>query len=251
MISHSKKGCDLPGIGDIFVGFFGNIFNDVMMLVFLLIGIIVGILLRPRWHNTVMKLMPQDRRFVDFDIAQETAISVVCKDKKGYPPHRFLKIAEGFIGDTGFIIKRAVTRYIGKEGTAYLWTVDQDQFKRIEGGMPSYLKNLWGEQTYNEMPEDLRQKVETDKVLVTVDLSDGLTPPGMRSLGEEDIKREEDRQACETLWAGKRREERGTWISNLIIGLAGFGIACFLMVVGVLKLPVTVVPGPPTNSTGG
>lgn len=241
----------IAGVLEIFAGFFGNILNVVMILMFLVIGVIIGIFIRPRWKNTVMKIMPKDRRFIDFNIKEETAISVVCDDKKGFPPHRFLKIAIGYIGETGMVVKRAVTRYIAKEGTAYLWQTDQDKFKRVAGGLPTLLKHLWGEQEYDTMPEDLRHKCEDDKVLVTVDISDGLTPEGLQSVSEEDIKREEDREACRTLWEGKKREEKGAWLNLLIVGLAGFGIACFLQIIGILRINQTSAPAPaPTNQTG-
>lgn len=240
----------MTSIVDIFTSFFGNIFNDIMLLIFLLIGIIIGMLFRPKWKNTVMKMMPKDRRFVDFDIKQETAVSVICEDKKGFPPHRFIKLAEGFMGQVGWLFKRSATRYLGKEGTAYCWQADQDRFKKIPGGLAATLKTLWGENEYNAMPEDLRLKLEENKILVTVDLAEGLTPEGMISISEEDIKREEDREAAHTLWEGKHKLERGTYLNMLIIGVAGFGIACLLMIIGILRIPTVATPTPPTNSAG-
>jgi hypothetical protein len=157
----------------------------------------------------------------------------------------------GFIGQTGRFVRRSTTRYLGKEGTAYLWTVENDRFKRVDGGLPTLLKHIWGEEPYNDMPEDLRQKCENEQVMVTVDLADGLTPENLRSVSEEDIKREEDRQACEVLWEGKRKEARGVLLNYLIVGLAGFGVCAVLVLIGVIK-PTggTTVVAPPVNQTG-
>lgn len=242
----------MAGIEDIFLGFFGNIFNIIMAVIFLLTGIIVGFLFRPRGGNTVMKILPKDRRFVDFKIAEETAVSVECEDKKGYPPHRFLKIAQGFYGTTGRFVKRTSTRYLGKEGTAYLWLTEQDRLKRVDGGLPAYLKTLWGETGFNEMPKDLKTKVETSTVLVTVDLADGLTPEDMRPISEENIKTEEDRKAAQLFFEGKKKEDRHAWVNLILAGVAGFGLAAVLMLIGVLKIPAgeTKIIIPPTNSTG-
>lgn len=240
----------MAGVGDIFLGFFGNIFNVLMALIFLMLGIISGIFLRPRWGNVVMKILPKDHRFVDFKIAEESAISVICDDKKGYPPHRFLKLGLGFIGETGRFVKRSVTRYLGKEGTAYLWIAENERFKRVEGGLPTLLKHLWGEE-YDNMPAGLKEKIQSDKVLVTVDLSDGLTPESLRSISEEDVKREEDRQACQTLWEGKRKEARGVLLNYLIVGLAGFGVCAVMVLIGIIKPPggttTVIVPGNQTT----
>jgi len=242
----------VAGIEDIFLGFFGNLFNVLFAVVFLLTGIIVGFLFRPRGGNTVMKILPKDRRFVDFKIAEETAVSVECEDKKGYPPHRFLKIAQGFYGTTGRFVRRTSTRYLGKEGTAYLWLTDQDRLKRVDGGLPAYLKTLWGDGPYDEMPDDLKVKCDDSKVLVTVDLADGLTPEDMRPISEENIKTEEDRKAAQLFFEGKKKEERHAWVNLILAGAAGFGVACALVLIGIIKAPAgeTKIVIAPTNSTG-
>lgn len=219
---------------DIFVGFFSNIFNIIMLLIFLLVGVIIGIVVRPRWGNMVMKLLPRDHRFLDFDIDEETAVTIECKEKKGFPPHRFIKLRPGFVGKSGRFIKRSVTRYLGKEGTAYTWQTEQNKFTEIPGGLPTALKGLWGKEFYEEMPPEQKQQLEENKLLVTVDLDDGLTPEGYASVAEEDIKREEDRKAAETLWEGKKKQEKGLLVNQILAGIAGFGVACALMLIGIL-----------------
>jgi len=221
---------------NIFLDFFSNIFNILITLIFLCLGIIIGILFRPRWGNSVMKIMPKDHRFVDFDIDEETAVSISCKDKKGFPPHRFIKLGAGFVGRVGRFLKKSITRYIGKEGTAYVWQTVQDKLTEIPGGLPAALLSLWGKKFYESIPEPQRRKVEENSLCVTVDLEDGLTPPGFSSVSEEDIKREEDREAARTLWQGKKQEERGQWLNMLVIGIAGFGIACALQIIGILRI---------------
>lgn len=215
-----------------------------MILIFLLVGLILGIMFRPGWGNIVMKILPKEKRFIDFGIDEETAISIVCEDKKGYPPHRFLKLRSGFVGKTGRFVRRSTTRFIGKEGTAYTWQTEQGEITEIPGGLPATLIGVWGEEFFNEIPEEKRLEIEESKILVTVDLDDGLTPASMRSVSEEDIKREQDREAAKNLWEGKKQSEKGLWLNYLIYGIAGFGIACFLIVIGILKLPTTFVPGP-------
>lgn len=200
-------------------------------------------MLRPGWGNIVMKLIPREHRFVDFSIQEETAISLDCKEKKGYPPHKFLKIGPGFVGKVGRFVKRSSTRWLGKEGTAYTWETENDKYTEIPGGLAAALKTVWGEEFYNEIPEAARLQLEENKILVTVDLSTGLTPAGMRSISEEDIKRETDRKAAENLWEAKKQVQRGQLLNYMIWAVAGFGVACALIVVGILKLP-TATPTP-------
>lgn len=226
------------GIADIFLGYFGNIFNDLMIMVFLLVGVILGIIFRPGWTNAVMKISPTEHRFEEFSIKNESAVSIECDDKKGMPPHRFIKLYPGYIGRTGRFVKRQITRYIGKEGTAYTWKMnDVDEFVKVPGGLATALKTIWGNDVYDQIPDEPRQALEnTTNLMVTVDLTEGLTPEGFRSISEEDIKREEDRQAANTLWQGKLQQVKGELVRTIIIGIAGFGIACALQIIGVLRI---------------
>lgn len=221
---------------DPFLGFFGNIFNDIMLFMFLLIGLIIGIFFRPGWGNHVMKVLPREHRFVDFGIQEETAITIECDDKKGFPAHRFIKLAPGFVGTVGRFVKRQATRFIGKEGTAYTWTLQDDKYVKV-GNLLTALTGLWGAEFCESIPDPYKGQLVDSKLMVTVDLDDGLTPPGMSSVSEEDIKREEDRRAAETFWQGKKDQLKGQWINMLIVGIAGFGIACLLQIIGILRVP--------------
>jgi hypothetical protein len=74
----------------------------------------------------------------------------------------------------------------------------------------------------------------------------------MRPISEENIKTEEDRKAAQLFFEGKKKEDRGAWINLILAGVAGFGVAAVLMVLGILKIPSgeTKIIIPPTNSTG-
>lgn len=226
------------GIADIFLGYFGNIFNILMILIFLLVGVILGVIFRPGWTNAVMKVSPSEHRFDDFSIKSESAITIECEDKKGMPPHRFIKLYPGYIGRTGRFVKRQITRYIGKEGTAYTWKLnDADEYVKVPGGLATALIAIWGQDVYDQIPDEPKKALEgTANLMVTVDLTEGLTPQGYRSVSEEDIKREEDREAAKTLWQGKQQQSKGEIVKTIIIAVAGFGIACFLQVIGVLRV---------------
>lgn len=221
-------------IVDFFIGFFLNPFNLVMLAIALCFGIIIGLLFRPGWRNVVMKITPNERRFVDFPIKEETAISIECEKVKGFPQHRFIKLNPGFIGKVGRFLKRSVTRYIGKEGTAYLWKMTGGVYTEIKGGLPTVLAELWGQKFYDKIPDKQREKIEENKIMVTVDLSEGLTPEGFKPVSEEDIKKEEDRKAAETLWQGKKQLDRGAAWDKLIYAIAGFGVCAVLIVLGIM-----------------
>lgn len=206
---------------EFFTGFFTNIFNIVMCALFIVIGILVGLILKPRAKNQVMKILTRDKRFIDFDIVDENAFSVECARKKGFPPQRFIKYGAGFTGKVGKFMKKAVTRFLAKEGTAFTWT-SESKLKEL-GSLGKALKGLWGLEFYNTIPEGKRVELEASKINVTVNLEDGFTPEGLPSVSEEQIYDEQDRKGAQTWWEGKKQSEKGDWIQWMFIFLAGCG----------------------------
>jgi hypothetical protein len=219
---------------------FGNAFNYIVIAICVLVGILVGIFLRPLVGNTIMKIIPSENRFVDFDIEEETAISIYCKNKKGIPPHRFIKCWPGYIGVVGRFLKKPITRFIGREGTAYTWHIKDQKEEKI-GSLAKTVKHLWGEEFYETIPEKQKKDLEESMIGVTVKLEseDALTPAGMRTVSEENIKQDDDIQASKTFWKGKKITDRGAWI-NLILGIGtGFGICATLVLLGIFRAPAS------------
>lgn len=228
-------------IGNFFANFFTNPFNIVMLAIFICIGVIIGLLLKPRAKDQVMKLIPRDVRFIDFNVRRENAFSVECDEKKGFPPQRFIKYKPGWTGQVGRFIKRAITRHLGLEGTAYTCQVEQGKemlFVEMQGNpgvvaidnaillgsLSDALKAIWGPEFYNEVPQSRREELEKEKINVIIGLDEVKTPSGFKELTEENIKQEEDRQAAETWWKGKKQAEKGQWLMMIWLLLAGAGI---------------------------
>lgn len=192
-----------------------------MLVIFVLVGVMIGLVFRPKAKNQVMKLIPRDKRYIDFDIKQENAFSVDCEAKKGFPPQRFLKLNPAFTGEVGRFLKRTRTRFLGKEGTAYTWKTQSG--KQLIGSLAKALRGVWGDEFYFTVPEANRQKLEESKINVTVDIDEDFNPEDYPIIREEDIFEEEDRKAAETYWQGKKQAERGAWTQWLFIFGAGIG----------------------------
>ena len=192
-----------------------------MLLLFVLIGILIGLIYRPRAKNECMKLLPRDKRFIDFKISHEDAFGFDCEPVKGFPPQRFIKLRPGFTGKIGKFLKRSITRFIGKEGSAYTWKTESGPVQF--GTLGKALRGLWGDKVYNQIPEKRRTELEESKINVTLDLEEGLTPEKFTPVSEEDIKTEQDRKAAETWWEGKKMAEKGKWSEWIFIFVAGAG----------------------------
>jgi len=205
-----------------FIEFFLNPFNLIMVVLFVLVGVFIGIIFRPKAKNQVMKILSKGRRFIDFNIKQENAFSVECEPKKGYPLQRFLKLCPSFTGEVGRFLKRTRTRFIGKEGTAYTWKTESGKDKKI-GSLAKALRGLWGDEFYFTVPEPQREELEKSQIHVTVDIDENFKVEDYPVIREEDIFEEEDRKAAETYWQGKKQAEKGQLSQWLFIFGAGIG----------------------------
>ena len=222
---------------DVFVEYFANPVTWVFTGLFIMIGLLIGLFLRPWMGNQVIKFIPADHRFIDLAIDEETAISVQCKKQKGMPIQRFLKLHPGFTGIVGRFLKKAITRYLGIEGTAYTWKIESGRWKKL-GGLAAAIKAVWGEDFWATVPERQKEMIEESRIQVTVGLDEApLTPAGMRSISEEDIKQEEDRQASKTFWREHSSRERSFYINLILAGGTGFAICAGLVLLGIIKLP--------------
>jgi hypothetical protein len=232
---------------DFFLNFFGNLFNDLLLIAFLLIGVIVGLWLRPWYGNEVIKLIPRDHRFIDFPVAEETSVSIECNEKRGYPTQRFYKHHPGFTGIVGRFLKKPITRYLGREGTAYTWKVNEGEVE-VQGGLAQAIKTICGEDFWDQIPDKQQELLQESRMGVTVGLDEAPIPENLRVVSEEDIQAEEDRKASETFWEGKKKQEKGAWIQWMFIFMSGFGVACALQIIGILRIP-SPAPAPTETAT--
>lgn len=220
---------------DVFTGSL-NIISIIFIFCGCLIGVLIGILLKPPRTNKVIKFLPNDKRFIEFDIKKEHAFSVYCKDKKSYPPHRFIKFHSGFTGLVGSVVKRASTIFLGIQGTAYTQRLSSGS-KIVNERLDKCLRALWGDDFYDLIPKEQKDAIEDGVVLTTIDLGDLDIPKNskgeaLKNISEEDLKTEEDVQASQNYWKGRRQVEKGAWVQYVFT--AGTGAA--IMLVGCIML---------------
>lgn len=199
-------------------------------------------LLRPKGGNRVLKFLRNDKRFIRFDVAKEYAFSVRCKRKKGYPIQRFIKLNSGWSGVVGTFLKKAITLFIGVQGTAYTYPIKDGTIDKDYSGdlltLDTVLKGAWGEEFYNKIPEENREAILNGKVNVTVDVGSDpdLTELKLKHMSAEDLKIEEDKSASETFWEGREETKKGAWIQWMFIFGSGIAAALILQIIGILKI---------------
>lgn len=207
-----------------------------------MIGLLIGLFLRPWLGNQVIKFIPGDHRFIDLSIDEESSVSVQCKKVKGMPIQRFFKLHPGFTGIVGRVLKKPITRYLGIEGTAYTWQIKHGRWENL-GSLEKAVQTVWGETFWNTVPERQQAMLAESRIQVTVGLDEApLTPQGMRSISEEDIKQEEDRQASRTFWQEHGAQMKGFFINMILAGGTGFGLALLLVLLGIIRMPVVTQP---------
>jgi len=223
-----------PFVLDIFLDIFGNVLIDLFLVIFLVVGIIVGFLFRPKGRKEVCKFDLNSKRFMDFDVTEESAVSLECEPQKGMPPQRFYKNHAGFTGVVGRFIKRPAVRFLGRMGTAFTWKLNSEKVDLV-GGLDEALKLVWGKDFYNTVPEEQRIAVEKSEIGVTVNLDEAsaeiVDAEGKPiKLTEEDIKIEQDRVAAKTWWEGIKAGERKDIILLLLAVAAGAGLSTIAFV---------------------
>lgn len=189
------------------------------------------ILKRAKPITEVMYCRDRDRRGQKLVVTEETAHSLRV-ERKGlltfrsrHTPLRFIKLAGAYVFTEG---GKMVTRFFGKEGTAYTWRLEGNEEIKV-GPLPELLKGIWGDKFYLEIPRGQRDAVEDENVYVTVKIGEGLTPEGFSAIKEEDITHEEETRAARTLGTGIQEKTAGkTLYEGLLWAAVGFAV-CFAL----------------------
>lgn len=190
---------------EIFAGFFGNIFNFVIGLIFLLVGVIIGIILYrllTRPQNQIIYCRERDGRALELNIAKEDHVSLETNTK---PPLRFFKFGRSYeLRKRG----RPYTRHFGKEGTAFTWILEghtkiKGKLKQVTKrfkNLGDMVKSVWGQEFFATVPEERREQLAENNVLLTVNLEPGITPKGYEPITESVILDKADEDAAR-LWS--------------------------------------------------
>lgn len=251
---------------EFFTSFFSNVFNLLMTIILILLGMILGVfvqryILRPK--NQLLYLRERDGRGHEMDMKDEDAISFVTKTD---PELRFFKHGRAY----EFTRRgRSFTRFFGKEGTAYTWVLqgftkkptkfqEIKEYIQIPSANPGKLetqeitrqipieweeqkiecqfhsledavKFRWGDD-YERTPEEMKEKLRQDKLLVTVNLEPGLTPEGYQIITESTVNTKADEDAASLIAEELKQANKRDWIELIITLVAGMGIITVLFV---------------------
>lgn len=217
---------------------------------------------RPSQKNQVAYVRERDARGEDLNVSKENATSL---ETKSSPLMRFFKYHKGYTFKTRGIFGKikTFTRFIAKEGTAFLWKIEGfdktptkyasqktifinelgEEELRIEDvpvewkskeielefdTLEEAVKNRVGEENYNLLPPEFQSQLQDNNLLVTVGLEPGLTPEGFNPITEQLMWREAAANAAGT-FSEKIKDATKTPVLNFIpwIGL-GFGAALVL-----------------------
>ncbi len=202
-------------------------------------GLIFVLIRKGKPAREVMYLRERDRRGERLSIEEETAPSLSCKKRKG-ASLKFFKYGGSYVFSEG---GKMVTRFFGKEGTAYTYKFQGAEGNGEEvtavkigsGSLEDALIHVWGEDFYKEVPDAQKKLVENSKVYVTVDLESGLTPEGYTPISEEDINEEQDREAAKIFSKGLGATSKQQLYQGMLWAALGGLLIFVLYNVGVFK----------------
>ena len=195
-------------------------------------AVVAYFFMRGKSEREVELLRPRDSRGHILKVVQETDIGLMCKKVKGVT-HRFIKAGKGWTFDMG---GHMVTRFFGIEGKAYTALVKQSGTENVS--VAEYLKWLWGNKFYSQIPEQQRHTVETDIVGITVSI-DPFDPksvgPELPSLSADDVHDQDDNTMLSRFASSTGGEKGGTsWIPFIVSFVLGAMVMFFLMSRGVV-----------------
>jgi len=105
-----------------------DLFSPVMIGLYFLTGMVSTLyffIQRTRPIREILYVRERDRRGRRLLIKYETAKTIEVR-VRGLPPMRFFKMGGAYVFHEG---GRMVTRYFGKEGTAYTWILEKGKYK--------------------------------------------------------------------------------------------------------------------------
>ncbi|MHA1829053.1 MAG: hypothetical protein ACTSX6_10460 [Candidatus Heimdallarchaeaceae archaeon] len=213
------------------------------MVLFLVLGVFVGVFIRPTPKNQVLYIRERDGRGEEYDISKEDAVSLETKTN---PPLRFFKYGRSYVFKVRSALGKVKTfaRFFGKEGTAYTWRLlgfsgTKENPVKINLEFPSLedaVKFRWGEEFYNTVPEEMKRKLQEDKVLVTVDLEPGIVPAGYQPITESVILNKADEDMASLIARGVKGAIKFGALNYIPWIGTGIAIGLALVGLGLIKL---------------
>ncbi len=212
-----------------------NLVELLMRILFLLVGGLLMYIFFPMFGSAtrILYCRERDGRGSDLAVKAEDEIRLDTANNL-----RFFKYGRSY-AFTG-MMNRLKTIFFAKEGTAYTWmlqgfTSDADNPDKVKLEFPTLwdaVRHKLGDEFLKPFPQDKREILMEDKMLVTVDLEPGLTPAGYTPATEQDISDKGKRDMAKLLGEAARQALHGGMLDK--IPWIGVGIA--VGVVGAIAL---------------
>lgn len=207
----------------------------ILLIVLLpVVGVIIGWVAASILGSShrILLIRERDRRGKQYGIKKEDHIKLISK---GNPPIRIYKYrgAYEFLGKAG----KKITTFFAKEGTAYNMALESGEKEVKNANFGEIAEIIWGEEFYKTVPEDRRKQLETNKLTMTVDIEQGITPTGYAPITEVNIASDGDENMAAAVAKGVTKGMAIPWINYVFSIGCGAGltfVACLLM--GWIKL---------------
>ena len=204
-----------------------NLVELLIRLMFLLLGGIFMFILFPMFGSAtrILYCRERDGRGSDLAVKAEDEIRLDTTNNL-----RFFKYGRSYAFSG--MMNRLKTIFFAKEGTAYTWmlkgfTSDAENPDRVELEFPTLwdaVRHKLGDEFLRPFPEDKREILMDNQMLVTVDLEPGLTPEGYSPATEQDIADKGKRDMARLLGESAKMALHGGMIDKIPWIFAGIGI---------------------------
>jgi hypothetical protein len=204
----------------------------------LLTGTILGVYFAQPRHDVALLINPTSGRGREIKIMKQDAVNAFGEGLGNSPPQHFIKIHDAYnIARKGFLKLQHYALWLAREGTAYVYNFEGS---KEEISFSKAVKHFLGD-LYEKLPQDIKAKIEENKIAVTVEFPSGpLTPVNpyydpkqpegpenqkfLKSVSNDDLERNNDERAMRIYWEEAVKEEKKSYFNLLIACLAGGGI---------------------------
>jgi len=220
-------------------GIFGifDVITSIMGSMYLQYGILAvgAIFLGFRYFKTMSKHQHEVLYFAEMEKTglQLKVLSDSPRMLKTEKNMRFLRNRVAYNFKVG---KRTITRYLGKRGTAYTFSLEGGKVKKI-GSIYDAVVLLWGQDKVDKIKTEELKLLKDSQIFITVDLEKGITPEGYHPMSESDINTEANISMANLI--GKAiRDELASSDFIKVLGLLGAGgcLIFLLEALGIISL---------------
>lgn len=210
----------------------GNL-SIFMAIGMLWVGILVGVLVSQPSKDQVVKIQGEGNRGVLYNVKEYSEFMLYADGFSEFPPAKFLIWAQPIfatgVGYLGRVFKRNL--WLARDGVVTTQMMNDDKLEDVPAHR--YVETVFGEH-YKQVPQNIRNELESGKVTVTVELEKNpVIPEELKELTTSNASAEDDRNFLSVLGDEVAKAAgQNVYLMGGMLGAGGFVAVLILLFTG-------------------